>query len=285
MTEMQEQVTTESICKTPFSSYIIVDQDEILYFTQSFAEINDLNASQSFLSLSNLVDQNIQFSVPEDLHPIYKVYAGNQDHKSIKSYQRLWSEDLIHELRTASLFIELGSKLPTETSVNVSPEYLYKTLRKASNQQKVCALIASDFVELLSTDPEISPISLSKIISRSWESQQDPSRVRFNICVSSEKSKQYFNPNPVFYGNENSLSNFFKTILTWFENEQITIELEQENQISMRLSVNIPFSKHLSAFLNYRLVNHYLVYISAFYNLRCWITQSSLNIVFPLLLR
>ena len=212
-------------------------------------------------------------------------YDGNYPQKSIESYKQIWSEDLIHELRTASLLMELGSNLPIETSNKVSPEYLYKIFKQASNRQKVSGLIASDFVELLSTNPRMSPTSLSKIIAKSWESQHDPTRIRLNICISGEESKMNFNPNPVFYGNEHLLSNFFKTIFTWFENEQITVEIEQENQMTMRLSVSIPFNRYLSALQNFQLVNHYLIYISAFYNLRSWITQSTLNIVFPLVMR
>ncbi|MHA2238707.1 MAG: hypothetical protein ACXAB2_10125 [Candidatus Hodarchaeales archaeon] len=284
MTDMQKNVTTESILSTPFSSYIIADEDEILYFTQSFAEKNCLNPSQSSLSLSKLKDRNLHLKKLENFHAIYDVFAGHDEKHSMESYRRIWSENLIHELRTSSLLMDLGSKSLLETSTKISLKNLYKTLRKTSNQQQVCTLIAADFIQLSNTNPVISPTSLSKIISKSWGSLQDPTRVQFNICLSDGKSNQFFNPNPFFYGNELFLINFFKTTLSWFENESVTVEIEQENRISMRISFSIPFDQYLSTLQNYRLVNQYLVYITAFYNLRCWITQSTLNITLPLIM-
>ncbi|MHA2173217.1 MAG: hypothetical protein ACXABI_00165 [Candidatus Hodarchaeales archaeon] len=281
---MQKNVLTESILSTPFSSYIIADEDEILYYTQSFAESNRLNPSQSSLSLAKLKDQNLQLKKLEDSHAIYNVFIGNNEKNSMESYRRIWSENLIHELRATSILMDLGTKSLIETSTKVSLTNLYKLLRKTSNQQQLCTLIATDFIQLLNNNPEISPTSLSKIISKSWGTLQDPTRVQFNICVSDGKSNQFFNPNPFFYGNELFLTNFFKTTLAWFENGSVTVELEQENRISMRISFSIPFDQYLSTLQNYRLVNHYLVYITAFYNLRCWITQSTLNIVFPLIM-
>ncbi len=281
---MQKNIITESILKTPFSSYIIAMEDEIFYYTQSFAEQNNLNPSQSSLSISKLTKQNIQLNLIEKQSSGYKVFSCHQENSSIEAHRQTWSEDLIHELRSSSFLMELGPKLLIETSKKISVDYFYNKLRKESFRQKLCTLIASDFIQLLSLEAVMSPTSLSKIISNSWGSLPDPTRVRFNICISDRKSNQNFNPNPYFYGNELLLSNFLKTIITWFENGPITIDIKQENRISMRLSFSIPFDQHLSTLQNYRLVYHYLIYITAFYNLRCWTTQSTLNIIFPLII-
>ncbi len=193
----------------------------------------------------------------------------------------MWIEDLIHELRTASLIMGLGTRLIQETSSSSLP-YLFETLRTASHRQKMSTLIASDFIQLLSSPPLLSPATLSGVISKSWSSSPDPSRVRFHVQADNGYNEPYFNANPVIYGSEHFLANFCITTLTWFETEPVTIELEQINRVSIRLSFCIPYDHYLSSLQSYRLINHYFQYIAAYFNLRCWLTQSTFNLVFPL---
>ncbi len=143
-------------------------------------------------------------------------------------------------------------------------------------------LIASDFIQLLSLPPELGRTALFKVISRSWSSVSDPSRIRYHTH-SADKS-QGFNsdPNPIIYGNEHFLVNFFSTTLSWFEKQPVTIELERQNRISTKISFCIPFENHLSSLMSYRLINHYFQYIAAYFNLRVYLTQSTLNIILPI---
>ncbi len=276
-----QELTTEKVFTNPFQSYLITDGDVILYYTQSFAEISGLNPSQSSPRLSQLSTQDVSFNLLEDSHLIYNVYSCHKNSPMPLPYQQMWVEDLIHELRTASLIMGLGTRLLQETSSSSLP-YLFKTLRTASHRQKMCTLIASDFIQLLSAPPPLAPSTLSGVISKSWGSSPDPTRVRFHVQASNGYHEPYFNPNPIIYGSENFLANFCITTLTWFESEPVTIELEQMNGISTRLSFCIPFDHFLSSLQSYRLINHYFQYIAAYFNLRCWLTQSTFNIIFPL---
>jgi hypothetical protein len=277
----QQNISTEKLFTNPFQAYIITDDDVILYYTQSFAEISGLNPSQSSPRLSQLKTQDVSFNLLEDSHLIYNVYSCHKTTPVPLPYQRMWVEDLIHELRTASLLMGLGTRLLQETTSSSLP-YLFKTLRTATHRQKMSTLIASDFIQLLSAPPPLSPATLSGVISKSWSSSPDPSRVRFHVQVGDGNQDPYFNSNPVIYGSEHFLANFCITTLTWFETEPVTMELEQINRVSTRLSFCIPYDHYLSTLQSYRLINHYFQYIAAYFNLRCWLTQSTFNIIFPL---
>jgi hypothetical protein len=281
MTMTHQELTTEQIFTNPFQSYIIVDNDVILYYTQSFAEISGLNPSQLSPRLSQLNTQDVSFDLLDDSHMIYDVYSCQKTIPLPLPYQQMWVEDLIHELRTASLIMGLGTRLVQETSSSTIP-YLFETLRTASHRQKMSTLIASDFIQLLSSPPPLSPARLSGVISKSWGSSPDPSRVRFHVHAGNGHSESLFNPNPVIYGSEHFLANFCITTLTWFESEPVTIEIEQINRVSTRISFCIPYDHYLSSLQSYRLINHYFQYITAYFNLRCWLTQSTFNILFPL---
>ncbi len=274
-------LTTENVFTSPFQPYIIADDDSILYFTQSFAEISGLNPSQSSPRLSQLKIQDVGYNLLEESHSIYSVYSCHKKSSSPLSFQKSWIEDLVHELRTASLIMGLGTRLLQDTSGSSLP-YLFKTLQTASLRQKLSTLIASDLIQILSFPPPLTPSPLSGVLSKSWGSYSNPSRVRFHIQVGNGHSNSYFEPNPIIYGDEHFLVNFCITTLTWFETEPVTIELEQLNSVSTRLSFCIPFNHYLSSLQSYRLLIQYFQYIAAYFNLRCWLTQSTFNLVFPL---
>jgi hypothetical protein len=275
------KLTTENVFMQPFQPYIITDEDLILYFSQSFAAISGLNPSQSSPRLSQLNLQDVSFNLLEESHSIYSVYSCQKKSSQPLLIHELWIEDLIHELRTSSLLMGLGTRLLQETLSSSLP-YLFKTLQTASHRQKLSTLIASDLIQILSYPPPLTLSPLSGILSKSWGFSPDPSRVRFHVQVGNGYSDSYFQPNPIIYGDEHFLTNFCITALTWFETEPVTIELEQLNSVSTRLSFCIPYSHYLSSLQSYRLINHYLQYVAAYFNLRCWLTQSTFNLVFPL---
>ena len=262
-------------------AYTIVENDVILYYTQSFSEIAQLNPSQSAPLFSSLNYQNIDLTPIEDANTPYNVYYCRSNDMHIP-FKNIWVEDLIHELRTASLLMDLGTRLLTATDEKGLPE-LFKILKNASHRQKLSTLVASDFIQLLSLPPELGHTALSKVISRSWNSVSDPSRIKYNVHSRNRLQGYLFDPNPIIYGNEHFLTNFFSTTLNWFEKQPVTIEMEQLNRISSRISFCVPFENHLSSLMSYRLINHYFQYIAAYFNLRVYLTQSTLNIIFPVI--
>jgi hypothetical protein len=282
MVIIQKMLTLQDVMTQPFSSYLIVENDAILFYTQTFGEIARLNPSQSAPLFSSLNYQNINFTPLEDTNTAYNIYHCSRNDTYLP-FKNIWAEDLIHELRTASLLMDLGTRLLTDTDEKESLKIL-KILNNASYRQKLSTLIASDFIQLLSLPPELRPTALSKVISRIWSSVIDPSRIRYHFH-SGDKSRSIFtNPNPIIYGNENFLSNFLSTTLSWFEKQPVTIEMEQINRMSIKISFCIPFANHLSSLMNYRLINHYFQYIAAYFNFRVYLTQSTLNIILPLII-
>ena len=93
--------------------------------------------------------------------------------------EKLWVEELIHELRTASLTIDLGAHVLADNT-HLAPMLLQKLLR-ASHRQKISTLIASDFLQLTTTPPLIQAISLVKILTSGLSHSPFTSQVKFNI--------------------------------------------------------------------------------------------------------
>jgi len=277
----QNVLTLQQVITNPFSAYLIVDDDEILYYTQSFKELSGLNPSQFSPRLSTLNYRNLNFTLLEDTHSMYNVYNCSGSSSYALPYQQVWVEDLIHELRTASLIMGLGTHLLKETT-SAYLSHLFKTLNRAAHRQKLSTLIASDIIQLITYPPQLKATELSRVISQGWNSLVDPSKVKFHINSGSGFQKMFFDPNPIIIGNEYFLTNFFSTTLSWFENQPVTIEMEQINRVSVRISFCIPYDKYLSSLFSYRLINHYFQYIAAYFNLRLYLTQSTLNIIFPI---
>ncbi|MHA1979264.1 MAG: hypothetical protein ACW98I_20345, partial [Candidatus Hodarchaeales archaeon] len=161
---------------------------------------------------------------------------------------------------------------------------VFRILQTASHRQKISTLIASDFIQLLSLPPEIGQTSLSKVVSKIWSSYSDPSRIRYHNHSGNKSRGHFHNPNPTIYGNEHFMENFFSTTLSWFEKQPVTIEVEQMNHVSSRISFCIPFIEHLSSLMSYRLINHYFQYIAAYFNFRVYLTQSTLNFIMPVII-
>ncbi len=282
MVIIQKLITLQQVLTEPFSSYIIVENDAILYFTHSFGEIGRLNPSQSEPLLSSLNYQNLNLTLIEDESSAYNVYYCKSNDTQI-SFKNIWIEDLIHELRTASFIMDLGTRVIYETNEN-GYQNLHNTLKSATLRQKLSTLVASDFIQLLSQPPELRRTALHNVISRSWSSASDPTCIRYNTHSADNFRGLKFNPNPIIFGNEHFLVNFFSTTLNWFEKQPVTIEMEQMNRVSSRISFCIPFKEHMSSLTSYRLINHYFQYIAAYFNFRVYLTQSTLNFIMPVII-
>ena len=282
MVNIQKTQTLQRVMTKPFSSYIIVQNDVILYYTHSFGEIGRLNPSQSAPLFSSMNYQNIEFTLLEDRSKPYNVYHCRSNETSVP-YENIWVEDLIHELRTGTLLMGLGTDLLSKAE-GKGTNRISKILQSASHRQKLSTLIASDFIQLLSLPPKIGRTSLPKVISRIWSSANDLSRIRYHDHSGNKFHGRSFDPNPNIYGNEHFLENFFSTTLNWFENQPVTIEMERVNQVSSKISFCIPFNNHMSSLMSYRLINHYFQYIAAYFNFRVYLTQSTLNFIMPIML-
>jgi hypothetical protein len=282
MVIIQKLLTLQKVLTEPFSSYIIVENDTILYYTHSFGEIGRLNPSQSAPLLSSINYQNIIFTLLEDTITPYNVYHCRSSETNLP-YKNIWTEDLIHELRTGTLLMGLGTRMLSKTGEK-GIDKVFKILQNAAHRQKISTLIASDFIQLLSLPPEIGQTSLSKVISKIWSSVSDPSRIRYHDHSGNKSRGHFYNPNPTIYGNEHFLENFFSTTLNWFEKQPVTIEMEQVNRVSSRISFCIPFKEHMSSLMSYRLINHYFQYIAAYFNFRVYLTQSTLNFIMPVII-
>jgi len=281
MVIIQKILPLQKVLTRPFTAYTIVENDVILYYTQSFSEIAQLNPSQSAPLFSSLNYQNIDLTQIEDENTPYNVYYCRSNDMHIP-FKNIWVEDLIHELRTGALLMDLGTRLLTETDEK-GRQQLFEILKNASHRQKLSTLIASDFIQLLSLPPELGRTALSKVISRTWSFISDPSRIRYHVHSGDRIQGLFFDPNPIIYGNEYFLTNFLSTTLSWLEKQPVTIEMEQMNRITTKISFCIPFENHLSSLKSYRLINHYFQYIAAYFNLRVYLTQSTLNIIFPVI--
>jgi hypothetical protein len=158
-----------------------------------------------------------------------------------------------------------------------TPRLVHKII-KASHHQRISTLVASDFIQLISSPPQISRVSLLNILMHSFTQLPNSTQLVFLITVRSDILNHI---HPTIWGNTHYLASFFSTILYWIP-YQLTIELEIVNPISIQLNINCPSDQYLSAIKGFMLISHYLKYVTAYFNCRAWISQQVINIIFPL---
>lgn len=271
---------TSPIGTTPFNTFVILSSNEqaALFFTQSFAHLSGFHPSTvpSSIPIPILHKLNIDIHCCEPLD-CYEIYLFKQ--KSSLLHERVWIEDLIHELRTASLTIDLGAHVLAEDE-HLAPMLLQKILR-ASHRQKIATLIASDFLQLLTSTPIINSISLTKMLTSSLSHSLSTTQMKFHL-TSSINENLIGHINPIIWGNFHFLTNFFTTLLSWLETELITVEMEIINPVAVQIRMKIAHDHFLTSIQGFPLIPHYLHYIAAYFNACSWITQTSINIIFPL---
>lgn len=266
----------------PFTPFVILSSKdhEILYFTQVFAQLTGLHPSTSPIAISTPImknfDLDIQYYSSIGHYEIYKFTQSTSF-----SHEDFWVEELIHELRTASLTVDLGAHV-LASSRDQAPILLQKLLR-ASHRQRISTLIASDFLQLQTTTPIIRAMSLIKILSSSLSHSPYTSKVRF-IISSSTNIDDLGYINPIIWGNFFFLSNFFTTLFSWLKTRKIILELTVINPVSVQIILSIPEDQFLSDIQGFPLLPHYLSFIVAYFNGCTWLTQNSINILFPLAL-
>ncbi|MFX1539073.1 MAG: hypothetical protein ACFFDI_33255 [Promethearchaeota archaeon] len=266
----------------PFTPFVILSPNDqiILYFTQTFAQITGLHPSIPPMSIPTPIYQELNRDA--NSYAPLESYEIHYFPKSAPSfYEKYWIEELIHELRTASLTVNLGTHV-LAGSEDQAPIILQKLLL-ASHRQRVSILIASDFLQLQAASPIIRTLPLVKILTNSLFHSPFTSKARFSISYSG-KTTPIGHLNPIIWGNFYFLSNFFTTLFSWFKAKPITIEMTTINPVSVQIIMRIPEDQFLSDIRGYSLIPHYLHFIMAYFNGCSWVTQNAINILFPLAL-
>ena len=188
---------------------------------------------------------------------------------------------MVHELRTASFIINLVAHVLTEKDQQ-NPLLLRKLLQ-VSHRQKITTLIASDLIQLVTSTPKIYSTSLTKILTIGLSHSPATDQVKFHLA-SSINVRLSGHVNPIIWGNFHFLANFFTTLLSWLETELIIVEMEIINPVAVQIRMKIAHDHFLTSIQGFPLIPHYLHYIAAYFNACSWITQTSINIIFPLVL-
>lgn len=266
----------------PFNPYIIVKKknQKVLYFTQAFSQVSGFHSSVSPNLIPFPEDESIVCINSNPIgkrNPYFEVFQwnGNSSRSSQNNWKRKWSELLIHELRTSTLSLDLGNYLVTD-SYPITPRLAHQ-LVKSSHRQKVSTLVASDFIQLISSPPIITHTSLLNIFMRSF-TYLPASLIHFNIFAVPPMNRQM---DKIIWGNEHFLVNFLSTLIYWIP-YQVTVELQILDGFSVQLNINIPSEYYLSSLNGFLLFSNYLKYVAAFFNGRAWITQSTISLIFPL---
>ncbi|MFW9906085.1 MAG: hypothetical protein ACFFFH_17310 [Candidatus Thorarchaeota archaeon] len=262
----------------PFTPFIILspDDQEILYFTQTFAHLTGLFPSITPRSIPTSLFQNLNIQYYAPLKS-YEIHLFTESPHSF--YANFWIEELIHELRTASLTVDLGAHVLAGNE-DQAPLLLQKLLR-ASHRQRVSTLIASDFLQLQTNSPIIRTFPFVKILTSSLSHSPFTSKVRF-VISSPLNTEPIANLNPIIWGNFYFLSNFFTTLYSWLKTKPITMEMTTINPVSVKVTISIPEDQFLSDIQGYSLIPYYLHFIVAYFNGCSWVTQNAINILFPL---
>jgi hypothetical protein len=264
----------------PFTPFIILSPNDhiVLYFTQTFAQLTGFHPSVPPVTIPTPVLNNLDTY----FHASFESYEIHYFAESPPSfYEKFWIDELIHELRTASLTVDLGTHV-LAGSEDQAPILLQKLLR-ASHRQRVSTLIASDFLQLQTTSPIIRALPLVKILTSSLSHSPFTSKVRY-IISSLVKTTPIAYLNPIIWGNFYFLSNFFTTLFSWLKTIPITMEMTTISPVSVQVSMQIPEDQFLSDIQGYSLIPHYLHFIVAYFNGCSWVTQNAINILFPLAL-
>ncbi len=272
-----------SLYTQPFNPFAIIstDNDEVFFFTQTFAQLCNIHPS------SRLIPKRTLLSIDPKLYSItfgsdsYKVIASSEN-ISLSSITGNCVDDITHELRTGSLLMDLSSYLLRNTE-NLDSEVIER-FHRAASRQKILSIVSSDFIELLLGSPMIHPVSLYEILRRSLKYLQTSPNTRINI-VSSSEADLFDQSTTETWGSSHVPLNILSTLLAWLYGVPLTLEIEIINEFSMGISFNLPNNFLITNHQGYPLIVHYLQFMTCYFNYRSWITQNAINIVFPRILK
>lgn len=261
----------------PFNPLCILSPDskEVLHYSQSFALISGHHPSTFSIPVTSIMNSNLTF-FRTILSGFPKLVFATPNRLSVLERGRLWGDLIIRELRTVSHAIELGTHL---ISKNYNQDII-QTMMKSSKRQKVATLIASDFIILLTSPPEIYSISLMELIQHSFNLLNlKRTHLNFHFPLNSANLKKN---HPRLLGNYHFLKSSIKTLLNWLSDDDIILEINILNPVTVLISLSISDEFFLSELEGYPLIHPYISYIAAYFNGRAWLTQNTINLLFPL---
>ncbi|MFX0171876.1 MAG: hypothetical protein ACFE9L_08150 [Candidatus Hodarchaeota archaeon] len=266
-----------SIFTQPFTPFVIVsaEHDDVYYYSHAFAQLSHIHPSTS------LVSNKILFSLRRDLNSIplggcKLFYSSDTFPQPFSSAKEGWVDNLLHELRTGSLLMDLSSHLMRNME-SIDQRVMYRFIN-AAQRQKISTIITTDLVQLLLYPPIVQPVSLTGVLRHSLKYLQQSSNTRFNLLSLTNKPETY---HPDIFGSSNYPGNVFSTLLTWLHGVPITLEMEIINKFSVGITFNIPDDFLLSTIQGFSLIANYLSFFTSFFNSRSWMTHNSINLIFP----
>ncbi len=247
----------------PFTPILVVDYNKIVFFSQTLAKLCRFHPSTVIpTSLSAILKMLPYFRII-NINPL-KIFLGQQNKPPFMEIPA-WGTEIIHELRTSVLHLDLGIN-----AVLKDTEATRKIVQ-ANRRIKISTLLASDFIQLHSTPPEIELISLDKVI-QDILTIVDNGNVKYSIIRQNT---------PDIWANQTFLSSFFINIITWLNTYSLIIEFELLNLVSIKIRIITPDDYMIALLPGYRMVTYYIDYIASYFNARAWFDQNSLNIIFP----
>ncbi|MFW9779484.1 MAG: hypothetical protein ACFFE8_11570 [Candidatus Heimdallarchaeota archaeon] len=261
----------------PFNPYAIVSPQDnsILFYSQAFAQVGRFHPSTDPIPQSSFQRSHLELKQTK----LNDCYNFLQCLNTVYRYRTNLIESIIHELRTASLAISLGA-YAFALDEQVAPLILSRILQ-ASHRQKISTLIASDIIQLITTPPITHPICLARILKGSLS--HFPLLAQMNFTLGSMvKTDTIEHVNPAIWGNPGFLEHFFDTLFSWLEMEDVMVEMETVNPVTVKVCVRIPPDQFLPYIQGFRMISHYVEYVVAYFNGRSWVDQTSINILFPL---
>ncbi|MHA2039730.1 MAG: hypothetical protein ACW98X_25220 [Promethearchaeota archaeon] len=272
-----------SLYTQPFNPFAILstDTEEILYFTQTLAQTCGVHPSSRKLSKKKLLLLNPK---------LYSITSGSHSYTIISSPDPIalsmvtgtCVEDLTHELRTGSLLMDLSHYLMK--NVDKLESDVIGRFTRAAARQKILSIISSDFIELLLGNHLLHPVSLHEILKSSLKYLQTSPKTQINI-VSSSDSDIFEQSSAEIWGSSHTPLNILSTVLAWLYGMFFTIEIEVINSFSIGISFNLPDNFLLTNHQGFPLIEHYLRFLTSYFNYNYWITQNTITIIFPRVIR
>lgn len=238
------------------------------------------STTPSAISIVSLNDSSLKFHQISQLCQ-FKIFQSPVKTAILLKERDSLIKNLDHELRTASLLIDLSSEIIAK-DVQDNKELL-KILLNSSRRQKTITLISSDFIQLITSPPTIFSISFMDFLNNVYDFLLSKPQVKFKSKKSFKQILSRF-IDPKIYGNFHFLTHFFRTLFLWFATIPVSLEIRSSTPISLQVKLSIPTNHNLSKFHCNSLMSNFLNFISAYFNYRFWMTPNSIIIEFPLVL-
>ncbi|MHA1972519.1 MAG: hypothetical protein ACTSW1_05990 [Candidatus Hodarchaeales archaeon] len=256
--------------KVPFNTFLIWNQQtgEINFYSQALAYQIGIDPSTISIPLQSFED-HIQYVTPIQ-GSNYKIFKFTSRVSTSIFEENL--EKCIHELRTSSQIINLGYTvtMPSHSRDN--------KIFDALHRQELATIVASDLLYLLGISKDIHTVPLSTIINEAINCSGNKAKMYLYVFNSLVSNFHSFS-NPLVWGDQQFLINFFRTILYWIDS-RVLIELEIRDPVTILISFNT--DTDLSQRTSYKMIVDYIYYVASYFNFRSWIQQQTIHFLMPL---